>query len=107
MEHQDQIGALNTIPCLQKWPLSGEVDPWASSCPERDPGRLTTQVVSPEELVTHIKGLGLARCQWLRPETLATQESEIRRLQFKASPRQIVHKTLSKKKKNHKKGLVE
>jgi hypothetical protein len=42
---------------------------------------------------------------------LATQEAEIRRIAVQSQPRQIVHKTLSKKKKKkpftQKEGLVE
>jgi hypothetical protein len=39
---------------------------------------------------------------WLTPVVLATQEAEIRRIVVQSQPWQIVHKTLSqKKKKNH------
>jgi hypothetical protein len=42
--------------------------------------------------------------RWLTPVILATQEAEIRRIEFRSQPGQIVHETLSrKKKKNHKK----
>jgi hypothetical protein len=43
----------------------------------------------------------------LTPVILATQEAEIRRIKVQSQPGQIVHKTLSQKKKNHKRGLVE
>jgi hypothetical protein len=38
-----------------------------------------------------------ARCWWLTPEILGTQEAEIRRIVFQGQPGQIVHKTLSRK----------
>jgi hypothetical protein len=42
------------------------------------------------------------------PVILATQEADIRRISVQSQPRQIVHKTLSQKKKsNGKKGLAE
>jgi hypothetical protein len=45
-----------------------------------------------------------ARCQWLTPVILATQEEELRRMAVQSQPKQIVCETLSqKKKKNHKK----
>jgi hypothetical protein len=40
---------------------------------------------------------------WLLPIILATQEAEIRRMQFEASPGKIVCKTLSRKKKKSQK----
>jgi hypothetical protein len=51
----------------------------------------------------------VAGCQWLTPVILVTQEAEIMRIVVRSQPRQIVHKTLSQKKKTlHKKtGLVE
>jgi hypothetical protein len=46
----------------------------------------------------------LARCWWLMPVILVTQEAEIRRIVVQSQPGQIVvHETLSQKKKNHKK----
>jgi hypothetical protein len=51
--------------------------------------------------------LSLARLRWLMPIILTTQEAEIRRITVRSQPRQIVHKTLSRKKNHHKKGLVE
>jgi hypothetical protein len=49
-----------------------------------------------------------ARCQWLTPVILATQEEELRRMAVQSQPKQIVCETLSqKKKKITKKGLVE
>jgi predicted AAA+ superfamily ATPase len=41
---------------------------------------------------------------WLKPVILATQEAEIRRITVQSQPRQIVHKTLSRKKTITKKG---
>jgi hypothetical protein len=38
-----------------------------------------------------------AGCWWLTPIILATQEAEIRRIEFQSQPRQIVHETLSQK----------
>jgi hypothetical protein len=48
----------------------------------------------------------LAGCWWLTPVILATQEAEIQRIAIQSQPRQIIHKTISKK-IYHKKGLVE
>jgi hypothetical protein len=46
--------------------------------------------------------------QWLTPLILATQKTEIRRIKVRSQPRQnSLRDPLSKKKKNHKKGLVE
>jgi hypothetical protein len=36
-----------------------------------------------------------ARCQWLTPVILATQEAEIRRIKVQSQTGQIVHETLS------------
>jgi hypothetical protein len=44
--------------------------------------------------------------QWLVPIILATQEAEIRRMVFKASPGNIVHETLSRKNPSQK-GLAK
>jgi hypothetical protein len=41
----------------------------------------------------------MARCRWLMPIILATQEAEIRRIEVLGQPRQIVCETLSQKKK--------
>jgi hypothetical protein len=38
-----------------------------------------------------------ARCWWLTPVILATQEAEIRRIAVEGQPRQIDHETLSQK----------
>jgi hypothetical protein len=48
-----------------------------------------------------------AGCWWLMPVIWATQYAEIRRITVWNQPRQIVCKSLSWKKKPHKKGLVE
>jgi hypothetical protein len=45
----------------------------------------------------------IAGCWWLKPVILAIQEAEIRGSQFKASPGQTIHETLSRK-HPHKKG---
>jgi hypothetical protein len=46
----------------------------------------------------------LARCWWLTPIILVSQEAEIRRIEVQNQPRQIVQETLyTKKKKKHKK----
>jgi hypothetical protein len=47
----------------------------------------------------------VARCWWLTPVILATQEAEIRRIIVQSQPRQTVHETLAQKKKktHHKK----
>jgi hypothetical protein len=44
----------------------------------------------------------LAKCWWLTPIILATQEAEIRRIEVQSQPRQIVCKTLSQKTSNTK-----
>jgi hypothetical protein len=50
----------------------------------------------------------LARCWWLTPVILATQEAEIWRITVRSQPRQIVHLDLiSKKKPSQKMGVVE
>jgi hypothetical protein len=41
------------------------------------------------------QNLALARCWWLKPVILATQEAEIRRITAQGQPREIVCKTLS------------
>jgi hypothetical protein len=38
-----------------------------------------------------------ARCQWLTPVILATQEAEIRRIVVGSQPRKTIHKSLSQK----------
>jgi hypothetical protein len=48
-----------------------------------------------------------AGCQQLIPVIPATQEAKIRRIVDQSHPRQIVQETLSRKKKNHKHGLVK
>jgi hypothetical protein len=45
----------------------------------------------------------MARSWWLVLVILATQEAEIRRILVRSQPGQIVHKTLSQKKKKNKK----
>jgi hypothetical protein len=56
----------------------------------------------------YIRNTFLAGHQWLMPIILATQEAKIRRIVVQSQLKQIVHKTLSRKKKNqHKKGLAE
>jgi hypothetical protein len=51
--------------------------------------------------------LARARHWWLTPVILATQEAEIRRIEVRSQPRQIVQEILSQKKPLAKKGLVE
>jgi hypothetical protein len=46
-------------------------------------------------------------CWWLTSLILLSQEAEIRKTADQSQPEQIVHETLSQKKKNHKKGQVE
>jgi hypothetical protein len=46
-------------------------------------------------LLVLVKNWYGARCQWLTPVILATQEAEIRRIAVQSQPRQIVHETLS------------
>jgi hypothetical protein len=48
------------------------------------------------KLLALLKGR-LAGHWWLAPIILATQEAEIRRIVAQSQPRQIVHKTLSRK----------
>jgi hypothetical protein len=43
-----------------------------------------------------------AGCWWLTSVILATQEAEIRRIMVRSQPGQIVHETLSQKKKRKK-----
>jgi hypothetical protein len=42
-----------------------------------------------------IRNSNKARCWWLTPGILATQEAEIRRIKVWSQPRQIVHETIS------------
>jgi hypothetical protein len=44
-----------------------------------------------------------ARCWWLMPVILATQEAEIRKIVVGSQPRQIVCETLSQNNNNNKK----
>jgi hypothetical protein len=44
----------------------------------------------------------MLRHWWLTPVILATQEVEIKRITFQSQPRQIDHKTLSRKKPSQK-----
>jgi hypothetical protein len=43
------------------------------------------------------KAFILARCQWLKPVILATQETEIRKISVQSQAEKIVCKTLSQK----------
>jgi hypothetical protein len=49
----------------------------------------------------------IAKCWWLTPIILATQEAEIRRVVVQSQPGQIVLETLSQKTLSQKIGLVE
>jgi hypothetical protein len=53
-----------------------------------------------------VKNGSYARCWWLMPVILATQEAEIRRIVAQSQLGQIVHETLSRKTLHKKKGLV-
>jgi hypothetical protein len=64
-------------------------------------------VSTPSKKIFILKISFLTRHWWLTPVILATQEAEIRRLEVQSQPRQIVCKTLSRKKTITKKGLVE
>jgi hypothetical protein len=45
----------------------------------------------------------LSRCWWIIPVILATEKVDIRRIEFKASPKQRVQENLSQKKRKKKK----
>jgi hypothetical protein len=45
----------------------------------------------------YLKFVRIARCWWLIPIILATQEAEIRRIMVRSQSRQILHETLSQK----------
>jgi hypothetical protein len=47
---------------------------------------------------------GRARCWWLIPIILGTQEAEIKRIMVQSQPGQIIHKALSRKKPSQKQG---
>jgi hypothetical protein len=50
----------------------------------------------------------IAGCWWLTPVILATQEAEISRIMVRSQPSQLFPRPyFEKKKKNHRKGLVE
>jgi hypothetical protein len=48
-----------------------------------------------------LKNMPSARCLWLTPVILATQEAEIGRIEVQSQPREIVCKTLSRKNLSH------
>jgi hypothetical protein len=50
-------------------------------------------------ILSLLKTIIMAGCWWLRPIIPSTQEAEIRRIEVRSQPGQIVHETLSKKKK--------
>jgi hypothetical protein len=52
------------------------------------------------------KPVNRAKCHWLTPVILATQEAEIRRIAVQSHPGQIVRETLSQKNPSQK-GLAE
>jgi hypothetical protein len=58
----------------------------------------------PKEDREKLKYVFKARCQWLMPVILATQEAVIRRITVQRQPEQIVLETLSRKKPIPKKG---
>jgi hypothetical protein len=70
--------------------------------------RVRRSVLRAQDLTFSIRINSLARCQWLTPVILATQEAEIRRITFQRQIGQIVYETLSQKKPftHTKKGLV-
>jgi hypothetical protein len=47
------------------------------------------------ENLAYDKVIALAKCWWLMPIILTTQEAEIKRIVVQSQPRQIVHETLS------------
>jgi hypothetical protein len=49
----------------------------------------------PSNVKDRVKNKILARCWWLTPVILATQETKIRRTVVRRQPREIVHKILS------------
>jgi hypothetical protein len=50
-----------------------------------------------------LKKVQIARCWWLTPVLLPTQEAEIRRITVRSQPGQIVQEALSQKKKKERK----
>jgi hypothetical protein len=58
-------------------------------------------------LYIYLKIFIWAKCQWLTPVILTTQEAKISKITVQSQPGQIAPKTLFKKKNFHRKGLLK
>jgi hypothetical protein len=63
---------------------------------------LNSNAVPPKKKNKKKKTNLFARCQWLMPVILVTQEAEIRRISVRSQPRQIVCEILSQKEPSQK-----